>query len=216
MAEGGESYFSRLPIEIVEKIISYLSPYGDFYDAKLVCRLWYRLILSICKQRMQNFNEAVRSGNLRLRTVTTRSRIWPLPRFSHGCCVIGTKMYVYGGCSSTNTAFNDLYLLDLKEGRWMRPRTSGSPPPPKECATVVVYDNKDIVIFGGWCQPARLGVHSVAKFFDDLYIFNVPTLTWRSPHINPDEPRPCKRAGHGACVLGHRMILFGGAQRQLR
>ena len=220
MADSGEmtdpSYFSRLPIEIVEKIISYLSPYGEFYEAKLVCRLWHRLILGICRQRIQNLYDAVRTGNLRLRTVTTKSRILPLPRFSHCCCVIGTKMYVYGGCSSTNTAFNDLYVLDLREGRWIRPRTSGTPPPPKECATVVVNDDKDIVIFGGWCQPARPGRHSGAKFFDDLHILNVPGLTWRSPALNPNEPRPCKRAGHGACALGRRMIVFGGAQSQLR
>lgn len=211
-----ECHFNRLPNEIVEKIMSYLSPYGDFFDAKCVCRLWYRLVARICKHRVQNFCEAVRTGNLRLRTVTTKSRVSPLPRFSHGCCVIGTKMYIYGGCSSSNTAFNDLYLLDLREGRWMRPRASGSPPPPKECATVVVYDNKDIVIFGGWCQPARTGISSAAKFFDDLYIFNAISQSWSSPAVNLNGPRPCKRAGHGACVLGHTMVVFGGAQRQLR
>ena len=196
--------------------MSYLSPYGDFFDAKCVCRLWYRLIVRICKQRLQNFHAAVRTGNLRIRTLTTKSRISPLPRFSHGCCMIGEKMYVYGGCSSSNTAFNDLYFLDLREQRWIRPRTSGSPPPPKECATAVVYDNRDIVIFGGWCQPSRTGINSVAKFFDDLYIFNIVNLSWRSPVVNRDLPRPCKRAGHGACVLGHKMIVFGGAQRELR
>ena len=211
-----ECHFSRIPVEIVEKIMSYLSPYGDLFDAKCVCRLWYRLVSRICKQRMQNFREAVRIGNLSIRTVTTKSRISPLPRFSHGCCIIGAKMYIYGGCSSSNTAFNDLYLLDLREGRWIRPRTSGTPPPPKECATLVVYNNKDIVIFGGWCQPARTGINSVAKFFDDLCIFNIVSLSWRSPAVNMEEPRPCKRAGHGACVLGHKMVVFGGAQRELR
>lgn len=211
-----ECHFSRLPNEIVEKIMSYLSPYGDFFDAKCVCRLWYRLISRICRQRVQNFREAVRTGNLRIRTVTTKSRVSPSPRFSHGCCIIGTKMYIYGGCSSSNTAFNDLYLMDLREGRWMRPRTSGAPPPPKECATVVGYDNRDIVIFGGWCQPARTGINSTAKFFDDLYIFNVISQSWSSPAVNLNGPRPCKRAGHGACAIGRKMVVFGGAQRQLR
>lgn len=211
-----ECYFSRIPVEIVEKIMSYLSPYGDLYDAKRVCRLWYGLISRICRQRVQNFHEAVRTGNLRIRRVTAKSRISPLPRFSHGCCIVGDRMYIYGGCSSSNTAFNDLYFLDLREGRWIKPLTSGAPPPPRECATVVVSDNKDIVIFGGWCQPARTGLHSVAKFFDDLYIFNILSLSWRSFVVGTDEPRPCKRAGHGACVLGHKMVVFGGAQRELR
>jgi len=80
----------------------------------------------------------------------------------------------------------------------------------------VVYDNKEIIIFGGWCQPARTGINSVAKFFDDLYIFNIVSLSWRSPAPHTGEPRPCKRAGHGACLLGHKMIVFGGAQRDLR
>ena len=211
-----ECHFSRLPNEIVEKIMSFLSSYGDFFEAKCVCRLWYCLISRISRQRVQDFREAVRKGNLRIRTVTTKTRVSPSPRFSHGCCIIGTKMYIYGGCSSSNTAFNDLYLLDLIEERWMRPRTSGSPPPPKECATVVAYDNRDIIIFGGWCQPSRTGINSAAKFFDDLYIFNVVSKSWSSPAVNLNGPRPCKRAGHGACTIGRKMVVFGGAQRQLR
>lgn len=209
-------YFSGLPNEIVEKIMSYLSPYGDLCDAKCVCRLWYRLISRICNQRIQNFRDAVRSGNLRFQTVSIKSRESPFPRFSHSCCIIGTKMYIYGGCSSSNKAFNDLHCLDLREGRWKKLRSSGSPPPPKECATVVAYDNRDIVIFGGWCQPARTGINSAAKFFDDLYIFNTHSQTWSSPAVNLNGPRPCKRAGHAACALGHSMVVFGGAQRHLR
>lgn len=212
-----ECYFSRIPVEIVEKIISYLSPYGDFYNAKIVCRMWYGLISRICEQRVQNFNEAVKTGHLRIRTMSTKSRISPLPRFSHGSCIVGERMYIFGGCSSSNTAFNDLYCLNLRERRWIKPLTAGNPPPPRECATLVVHDNKDILIFGGWCQPARVGINSMAKFFDDLYIFSILTSSWKSPVVNEVErPRPCKRAGHGACVLGHKMVIFGGAQRELR
>lgn len=212
-----QCYFSQIPVEILEKIISYLSPYGDLSGAKRVCRLWRDLITKICKQRVQNFNEAVRTGNLRIRNVSTKSRMSPLPRFSHGSCIVGERMYIHGGCSSSNTAFNDLYFLDLRERRWIKPSTTGNPPPPRECATLVVYDNKDLLIFGGWCQPARMGINSVAKFFDDLYSFDIFTSSWKSPIITTgNDPRPCKRAGHGACVLDHKMVIFGGAQRELR
>ena len=213
---GGECHFVSLPVEIIEAILLHLSPYEGLSQAKLVCRLWHRLIVGIFRQRLQTFHEAVRSGNLRFDTIQNKTRTSPSPRFSHGCCVLGTKMYVFGGCSSSNTAFNDLYQLDLRDRKWIRPRTSGLPPSPKECATAVVYKQK-IVIFGGWCQPARVSVSSSAKFHNGINILDVPTMTWSSPvYRNSGAPRPCERAGHGACVMGDKMMVFGGAQRQLR
>lgn len=39
-----ESSFGNLPEEILELIFSYLSPYGDFKRAMLVCKLWHRIL----------------------------------------------------------------------------------------------------------------------------------------------------------------------------
>lgn len=60
-------------------------------------------------------------------------------------------MYIYGGCLLLNMVFNDLYLLDLIEECWMRFCIFGFFLLFKECVIVVVYDDREIIIFGGWC-----------------------------------------------------------------
>lgn len=71
--------------------------------------------------------------------------------FFYSCCIIGIKMYIYGGCFLLNKVFNDLYCFDLREGWWKKFCSLGFFFFLKECVIVVVYDNRDIVIFGGWC-----------------------------------------------------------------
>ena len=211
--------FSSLPLEVTEEILSYLSPYEECSRARQVCRLWYRLIERIQTQRFQNFDNAARTGEFKFICLENNSRICPLPRFSHGCCVLDTKMYIFGGCSSSNTAFNDLFQLDLRQRKWYRPVTTGRPPAPKECVTMVNYGTK-IIIFGGWCQPSRLGVNMTARFYNDVFVLNTLSMNWSRPSTAnrsaSRQPMPCERAGHAACVVGDMMVVFGGAQRQIR
>ena len=217
MADEGQSdtSLSSLPVEVVEQILKYLSPYEEYSKAKLVCRLWYRLIERIRTQQLQEFENAARTGNFRFVCLKSNSRICPLPRFSHSCCAVGTNMYVFGGCSSSNTAFNDLYQMNLRQRKWFRLLTTGQPPAPKECATMVSYGTK-LIVFGGWRQPSRVGLNMSPKFYNDLFIFNTLTLKWSEPSSANGSPQPCERAGHASCVVDDMMIVFGGAQRQIR
>lgn len=211
--ETNKCYFSTIPIEVTEEILSYLSPYGPLQQAKRVCKTWYSLVHRICKQRERYFYDSVCRGRLCFRVVQQKSRITPSQRFSHSSCVVGKSMYIFGGCSTSNTAFNDVYELDLKDLKWTKLRLSGIPPPPKECATMVVHNNR-IIIFGGWCQPSRMGIVSNAKFYNGVHVLNLDTLSWSTPI--KDCPHPCERAGHAACVVQDQMVMFGGAQRQTR
>ena len=43
--DGGEAGIMDLPEEILEYILSLLSPYSDFQSARLVCRLWHKIML---------------------------------------------------------------------------------------------------------------------------------------------------------------------------
>ena len=43
-AKGGERTMSELPEEVLEYILSFLSPYQEHKTAALVCKQWYRLI----------------------------------------------------------------------------------------------------------------------------------------------------------------------------
>lgn len=71
---------------------------------------------------------------------------------------------------------NDLYILELKPGSgvvgWDIPVTYGTPPPPRESHTAVVYRSKDtskqkLVIYGGMsgCRLGDLWILDVGKCF---------------------------------------------------
>ena len=143
----------------------------------------------------------------------------PNPRFSHNCCVIERFLYVFGGCalsnSSANSAFNDLHKFDLIDKRWERVTINqGYMPAPRECSSMVVYENK-LIIFGGWNSPRSTEVTGIPKFFNDTSVVDVTNRSCTRVHC-ADQEAPTARAGHSACVYGDKMVIFGGAHRLLR
>lgn len=46
-------------------------------------------------------------------------------RYSHSACYFQQSMYIFGGCTSTNTTFNDLWRFDLATRQWVRPLAMG-------------------------------------------------------------------------------------------
>ncbi|XP_048578285.1 F-box only protein 42 isoform X2 [Nematostella vectensis] len=194
------SVISRLPAELIEKILMFLSSYGDLEQARLVCRVWNRLVSRIIQQRLRRFYECVANGKLNFKVVPNTSRFAPSPRFSHGCCVSRNSMYIFGGCSPSNTAFNDVFELDLKDHKWTRLRISGSPPPPKECATMVAH-KKRVIVFGGWCQPSRTG-------FNDVWVLDLNDMQWSTPLVRGR--RPSGRFGHSQVAVNDKTILIIG------
>ncbi|XP_059505701.1 host cell factor 1-like isoform X2 [Stegostoma tigrinum] len=139
----------------------------------------------------------------------------PCARLGHCFSVIDNKCYLFGGLANDSEDpknnipryLNDLYILELKPGSgvvgWDIPVTYGSPPPPRESHTAVVYRNKDnkkpkLVIYGGM-SGCRLG---------DLWILDIETLTWNKPEVAGVPPLP--RSLHSATMIGSRMYVFGG------
>lgn len=202
----------ELPEEVLEYILSFLSPYQEHKTAALVCKQWYRLIKGVAHQCYHGFIKAVQEGNIQW-----ESRTYPYPgtpitqRFSHSACYYDANqsMYVFGGCtqSSCNAAFNDLWRLDLNSKEWIRPLASGSYPSPKAGATLVVY--KDLlVLFGGWTRPSPYPLHQPERFFDEIHTYS-PSKNWWNCIMTTHGPPPM--AGHSSCVIEDKMIVFGGS-----
>ncbi|KAM3824397.1 F-box only protein 42 isoform 1-T2 [Vipera latastei] len=202
----------ELPEEVLEYILSFLSPYQEHKMAALVCKQWYRLIKGVAHQCYHGFIKSVQEGNIQW-----ESRTYPYPgtpitqRFSHSACYYDANqsMYVFGGCtqSSCNAAFNDLWRLDLNSKEWIRPLASGSYPSPKAGATLVVY--KDLlVLFGGWTRPSPYPLHQPERFFDEIHTYS-PSKNWWNCVVTTHGPPPM--AGHSSCVIQDRMIVFGGS-----
>ena len=210
--------FMRLPEEIVEKILCFLWLRADQNIGRLVCTLWNRLLLRIRSKRYGKFLQSVKLGKVYWRRYANASRVSPAPRFSHASCFLKGKLCIFGGCSSSNTVYNDLYVFCLGEQKWSKVTTSGFSPVPRECATLVSYHSKDscaIVLFGGCCKPPRSLMPLNGKFFNDVQILNFFDKHW-SGATQDDENYPCPRAGHSASVIGNTMVIFGGAQSQKR
>ncbi|XP_055073329.2 F-box only protein 42 isoform X1 [Misgurnus anguillicaudatus] len=202
----------ELPEEVLEYILSFLSPYQEHKTAALVCKQWYRLIKGVAYQCYHGFLRAVQDGNIQW-----ESRTYPYPgtpitqRFSHSACYYDSNqsMYVFGGCtqSSCNAAFNDLWRLDLNSKEWIRPLASGSYPSPKAGATLVMY--KDLlVLFGGWTRPSPYPLHQPERFFDEIHTYS-PSKNWWNCIVTTQGPPPM--AGHSSSVIGSNMVVFGGS-----
>ena len=249
-------FFNHIPEEIILKILSYLSPYTDTKNAKLVNRRWNRLISSIEHHNDRVFLEAVKTSNImwqihklrsyditdtlvpgtpqngKVRTkVKRQNKNVPAPRFSHAAVIMGQYLYVFGGSSSespSGSTFNDLFRLNLSNRSWEKCQPEGLLPAPRECCTFVgiknnfkrasssSMTNKGIAImYGGWCQPPLDNtVHVEARFFEDTQILHMDNLRWE--RISDKINSPPARAGHSASVIGGKMVMFGGSQRNSR
>lgn len=202
----------ELPEEVLEYILSFLSPYQEHKTAALVCKQWYRLIKGVAYQCYHGFLRAIQEGNIQW-----ESRTYPYPgtpitqRFSHSACYYDANqsMYVFGGCtqSSCNAAFNDLWRLDLNSKEWIRPLASGSYPSPKAGATLVMYRDL-LVLFGGWTRPSPYPLHQPERFFDEIHTYS-PSKNWWNCIVTTHGPPPM--AGHSASVIGTTMVVFGGS-----
>ncbi|TRY55707.1 hypothetical protein DNTS_010276 [Danionella cerebrum] len=178
---------SQLPEEVLEYILSFLSPYQEHKTAALVCKQWNRLIKGVAYQCYHGFLRAVQEGN-----ITWESRTYPYPgtpitqRFSHSACYCDSNqsMYVFGGCtqSSCNAAFNDLWRLDLNSKEWIRPLASGSYPSPKAGATLVMSN--------------------------EVWVLDLEQWSWSKPSISGPSPHP--RGGQSQIVMDDKTLLILG------
>ena len=216
----GSCSFTLLPEEIVERILCYLWLRSDQNIGRLVCTLWNSLLLRIRLKRRQTFLQSVRNGKIYWKQYVNTSRVCPAPRFSHASCVLKGNLYVFGGCSSSNTVYNDLYVFSLAEQKWSKVTTTGFSPVPRECASLLSYctnNSSNIVLFGGCCQPPRSLMPTNGKFFNDVQMFDFIEKHWSNwTATDFVENCPCARAGHSASVVTNNMVIFGGAQSNKR
>ena len=121
-------------------------------------------------------------------------------------------MYVFGGCTSTSSTFNDLWELELNTRTWRRPQSMGAYPSPKACASLVMHGDL-LVLFGGWTHPSLYPLHQSWKLFSELHIYSIAAAKWELVVSEPGD-RPPAMAGHSATVHGHSMVVFGGLHKQ--
>ncbi|XP_054708039.1 F-box only protein 42-like [Uloborus diversus] len=200
-----------LPDPIIEYILSYLSPYKDLKQCMQVNRAWYRYVYDVIRKTQRDFYNAV--CNMTVQWCHRLAEPGPTisKRYSHSACCIRNSMYIFGGCTTANTTFNDLWRLDLGTRCWIRPLATGTYPPPKACATLVCHED-NLVLFGGWTHTAPYPLHQVWRVFNQIHLYNTVSNRW-THLVSPSYCPPM--AGHSASVHNHLMVVFGGIQRQM-
>lgn len=198
-----------IPDEILEYILSLTSPYCDFKSALQVSKRWCSVTKRVIRHYKHQFQKAIAGiGDVELLWQRHQAESGPTvtERYSHSACCYNKSVYVFGGCTSTSTTFNDLWRFDLEWGRWVRPLATGTYPSPKACASLVVY-NDSLILFGGWSHPTPYTFHQASKFFNQLNIYSPESNRWTQ--VVTDNC-PDGIAGHGATIVGDLMVVFGG------
>ncbi|KAK7081534.1 F-box only protein 42, partial [Halocaridina rubra] len=176
-----------------------------------VCSRWYTCCQGVVDKRKTRFFSALKLGCIEWYSPVYPKDAIPISRrFSHSTCVYESSMYVFGGCTSTNTTFNDLWHFDLGVHKWTRLLTTGTYPSPKAYASMVTWNNF-LVLFGGWTHPSLYPLHQQWVLFSELHVYDILGNRWTQLYY-PGSPPPT--AGHSATVHGSVMVVFGGLQKQ--
>lgn len=127
-------------------------------------------------------------------------------RFSHAACVLENFMYIFGGCTTNSTSFNDLWSFDLSRKQWVRPVATGTYPVPKAYTSMVHYKHY-LIVFGGWTYPSLSQYYQNMTMFNEIHFYCVNTNKWILIEATNSPP---PMAGHSACIKDDEMVVFGG------
>ncbi|CCC08496.1 hypothetical protein SMACR_05741 [Sordaria macrospora] len=117
---------------------------------------------------------------------------------AHTTTLIGSNVYVFGGCDS-RTCFNSLYVLDADAFYWSAPQVVGEIPVPLRAMTCTAVGKK-LIVFGGGDGPS---------YYNDVYVLDTVNFRWSKPRILGKD-FPSKRRAHTACLYKNGIYMFGG------
>lgn len=228
-----------LPDEVLDYILALVSTYGDLRNCYLVSRRWRSAVQRVVHNHELAMQRLVPDMKLLWSSCSCQNSEGQqiTKRYSHSAIYDDTTMamFVFGGCTSTSTTFNDLWRLDLTSRKWQRPISTGTYPSPKACSVLVRYEHENqddpqpsgsfdepsrshrmhssLILFGGWTHPSLYPLHQSWRLFNELHRFDIESNHWTQ--ITPEsQVKPPPMAGHSATVHGHSMIIFGGLQKQ--
>ncbi|CAD5117591.1 DgyrCDS6349 [Dimorphilus gyrociliatus] len=114
-------------------------------------------------------------------------------------------IYVFGGCTTHSTAFNDLWRLDLSNAKWSRLSQTGKSqcPLPKAGPTLTFY-SKNLILCGGYKVLSNETTKSEMKCESDIHFYDLNTSTWIKPENVANE---VLTLGHGACCIGNQLYV---------
>lgn len=124
------------------------------------------------------------------------------------------------GAEALHGLCSDAYVLDVHTWTYEKLEARGIPPAPRKGHTAVPHpDGKSVVVFGGLLSSkervgadgdeeciSTAGLHVLAQECEK----GRRVWVWREVEVTGDAPH--EQHGHGACVVGDRMIVLGGRE----
>eukprot|EP01113_Clastostelium_recurvatum_P027081 TRINITY_DN3261_c0_g1_i1.p1 TRINITY_DN3261_c0_g1~~TRINITY_DN3261_c0_g1_i1.p1 ORF type:complete len:845 (-),score=249.62 TRINITY_DN3261_c0_g1_i1:56-2590(-) len=136
----------------------------------------------------------------------------PAPRGGHSACMVGKKIFIFGGSaySSKGTGQGgakdppltivkaDLHVLDLPTLTWSVPSIQGVGPLARYAHTATLVGTK-MYVFGGF---------NGRTYLEDIAVLDVMAMAWFSPQVKGTPPSP--RYAHSSTQVGAKIFVFGG------
>ncbi len=128
----------------------------------------------------------------------------PSPRQHGSMAYAGDgKFILFGGYNMEEGFLNDTWLYDLSDYSWTQIYPSSSPPARRRASMSWDPSEKVAVLFGG---------RDSENVFNDLWVFNPETVSWRlqDPLAPAGFPSPRQSLELAYCRLCRATVLFGG------
>ncbi|XP_077497495.1 kelch domain-containing protein 3-like [Amblyomma americanum] len=123
----------------------------------------------------------------------------PLARDSQSVCVVGHRVYIFGGHPRGGVPLQDIEFLDLETLQWHRVPTRGDYPQMYDCPVACAIGSR-MYVCGFLTGQADLDQNV-------LFYLDTDTLTWVRPHVEGVGPEMGQCSGF---VYDGELYIFGG------
>lgn len=151
------------------------------------------------------------SPNMKFSKLRVRGEV-PPPRERHSSCLIGKRIYIFGGYNrGPELYYNSLYCFESETLTWTRIEARGAAPERRCGHSASVIDGR-MYVFGGRVKVKKgegLLAGTTVQYRNDLHCYDPATNEWL--RYEPRGIAPAGRALHSATVIGRKIYIFGGA-----
>ena len=123
----------------------------------------------------------------------------PSKRWGHSAILHSNNMIIFGG-RHLQRSLSNVYSLNFSSLTWSKMEPIGIIPLARDSHSAVLYNNSDMIIFGGNGQTTK---------FNDLWDFDINEYKWTK--MTTQGKSPCARDGHLSTIIYNRyMVIYAG------
>jgi len=117
-------------------------------------------------------------------------------------------MTLYKNSNKMPLWYNDVHAFDTETHVWEKIDTKGTSPPPCGAGTFLVFNETNLIYFGGGQWKKFVHYPEDIQYYNDTYKLDKITWTWTKLEVKGT--LPCVRAGHAGAIIGKSMLITGG------